>query len=928
MKKCFFVFWFLFFYEIIFSQTYFQEINQAKKWKEIFPIDQSISSLLTINTDFPSQRIPAYVYKPSFQQLIRVFEAKEFLSPKNIKINKNDKLNFYFTQIKNENFEEILPILEKKASSSNEKSQLRALWVAQIYYLQNQLEKAQNFLLFSYLAPNNDIALHAEYLQALIYFQQKKYNRIKLQFKNWSLTYPEIPIPKKIILLKLYIDIQEKKYKQVLQETKEWKNSENVDIALLRAILYYNIHQFQKAASFLKKVDFTKVSKKQQIDIYYFDLWLALFTHSKSYQRKKKFFTDNFLVKKKDWEYLLFLEQFLKNKSSYQLAQKLPNNYHRMIALLLLEDRKLLTKEQKKDFLEENIVLKNSLAAYYYYTKKALYWQSKKDYSQVLNYLFNAQYQVQFFPTYLGNQQKEKLNISLGITYIEQNKIEKARKIFSDWNSQSSYFPLANYYLAYTFYRQKNPQELLKLPKNIKIPKKYLDNFLFFTAWANYSLGKVDLAITQLQKDKRNISKSLLYAIYFEQKNYKKIVNSFQSVKKKSYAIDKFYILALLNLQKNQLALQYLEKNQKPKDVLYHQLYWKVLLANSNPQKTIDFIQKIKKEQKNTAIFSAYLAEAFFFLKEYNHSLKYLQETIVLHQKTPEINYNIFLNLVNTSTKNITLLLKDKANAQDLFQKTLVIGNILEQNLQWKISLQIYQNYLKQASYKKATIQLLIQRNFLYQSLDDFCLKYGEYSFSQETEREKQDRQILNTHCANNIKIKYPIEFSFFARKDKQYRVNSWNLSFLLYLNKIKKIQKELLNPFEKQKYLLFLAQEELEKENYDSVFSILKQAENLLLTSKNEQQIYLLKARIYLLQNKKEEAINHFVKLLYSSSQETTQILLILRIIPLMIEKNWHQEAIKIFIQIEKKKVPKELQPQYFQVSKELLLIQNLQEK
>ena len=929
MKKYLLVFCFFFFYKIAFTQTYFQEITQANKWKEIISIDKSVSNLLTTSPIFPSQKIPIYIYKPNFQQLInssnKILKPKEFIFPNNIKLKKDSKLISYITQINNGNFAEILPILEKKASSNNIKTQLIALWVAQIYYLQNKFNKAQDFLLFSYLSSNNKIALQSEYLQALIYFQNKNYDKIKLQIKNWSLTYPNTPLLTKINSLQFYIKIKEKNYEKILQEAVNWGNYEEIDIALLKAILYYNLHQFSRSAFFLQKVNFTNYSKNQQVELHYLDLWLALFNHSKNYKQKKQLFTKNFLSKKNDWDYLLFLENFFSNKTNYKTAKKLSNSILRTTALLLLEEKKLLTKEEKKEFLEENIILKNSPTTYYYNIKRSHYWQSKNNYYQALNEILNAQYQAGFFPIYFQKPHFEKLNITLGIVYAKQNKIEKAQEIFANWDNQSSYYPLANYYLADTYYRQKNLQKLADLPYNFKIPKEKIANYLSLKAWTNYLLGKKELAIQQLKKDKNTISKSLLYAIYFDQGKYKKIITSFYPTKKNNYNLDKFYILALLKTQNNTLALQYLEKNKLLENPLYHQLYWEVLLANSQQQKTINAIKKTIKNNKKSIITSAYLAKVFFLLKNYNESLQHLQDTIILGQRTAAIDYNIFLNFVYSSNKNIFQSLENEKDLNILYQKTLVVSNILEQRLLWKTALKAYQNYLKNSDYKKTTIQLLVQRNFLYQSLDNFCLKYGEKPFPQESEEEKQDRQILNIYCARAIKIDYPIEPNFFIRKNKQYRVSSWNLLFFLSTKQEPQlVSTKNLNPLEKQEYFLFLAQEELTKKNYNNVFQILKQAENLTLTAKNEQQIYLLKAQTYLLQEKNDNAINYFIKLLYSPIQEKTQVLLILEIIPIMLEKNWYQEAEKLFRQIKEKNIPQELKLQYFQTGQKLLLIKD----
>jgi tetratricopeptide (TPR) repeat protein len=194
-------------------------------------------------------------------------------------------------------------------------------------------------------------------------------------------------------------------------------------------------------------------------------------------------------------------------------------------------------------------------------------------------------------------------------------------------------------------------------------------------------------------------------------------------------------------------------------------------------------------------------------------------------------------------------------------------------------------------------------------------LKYGSNPFLKESEEEKQDRQILNIHCAYNLVTDYSIEEKFSERKNKKYRANSWNLVFLMYKAQTKVVEAEKLNLLEEQEYQLYLAKENFLEEDYQAALALLEKAKLYILQPEKQQQINLLKGRIYLKQEKGKKAINHFIKLLYSPLQEDTKISLTLNIIPMLLAENWHQEAKIIFEKIEKTQIPTELAQKYFEI-------------
>ena len=926
-----FCFFFCFFAQV-YPQTYLSEIKQSKRWKKILTIDSSINNLLELKITLPSQRIPEHIYQPSFSKLIDSSYNKlikiNIVFPKTIAIKNEDKINSYFQQLKKGNSLALETKLEKIASSSSLKNQLIALWLAQINYQKNNLAKSQMFLNFAYLSENNEIALQAEYLQALIYFKTKKYQKIKLQIKNWKLSY-KIPIPQKFDFLELFIAIKEGKYNQVLQKIKKLEKTKLAEFALVKALLHYKLHQYQNAYKNLQKIRFSNYQKSEQQEIYYLQLWVSFFAkYKKEYQRVKKIVIKNAKYQnKQELAYLFLIEKMLSNKPVYKKINALASPSLRLAGLLLLAEQNLLTKPQRNNFFKNDIFVKNSPLLFYYNTKKSAYLVEKQAYFQALDYLFAAQYQAELYPLHFEKEKLTKLNLAIGITYLLQNNTKKAEEVFTNWKTTNGYFALVNYYLAYIYYKQINPQRMLQLVQQTTPQKTFATELLFFRAWANYRLGKKKIAMQILQKNNKNLVKSLLYGIYFQKKDFQKIIQSYNPKAKTTYNVDKFYILSLVKEQKPLLALAYLEKNNKQANPLYYQLYLEVLLANELYQKTVAWSSKNIKEHQKSFVFTTYLAQAFFLLKEYEKSLQYLETSQILHSQLPNINYNNLLNIVFLKTNlvaEIKLLQKAKKNTHRLFQKNLLLASKLAENLQQKTELQLYRDYLKQNSYKKVTMQLLIQRNLYLQSYFELCLKYGEYAFQGESEKEKQDRQILNSYCAQNAQIAYPIELNYKKRKNKQYREHSWRLIELLASKKERKILSNKLNLLEKQYYFIYFAKEALLKENPSLALATLKKASNDVFFSENEKQIYLLKANAYLIQNKKKQAINHLIKLLYASQNQETQVILIFKILPLLLAENWHQDAKQILSQINKDQLPAQLQKQYLQIVANILLAEN----
>ena len=177
IKKIFIIWGIFLLPSLVLAQSYLPDITKAKKWKDIYPLDISINELLTTIPKIPEQKIPIYIYKPNFDILIdyafKSNNAKEFILPDNKTLQDNNKIKSYYLQLQNENYTELLPLLEKKAGINKEKNQLFALWAAQIYYLQKNYSKAEQLLSYSYLSKDNAIAFQTEYLQSLIYFKKK-----------------------------------------------------------------------------------------------------------------------------------------------------------------------------------------------------------------------------------------------------------------------------------------------------------------------------------------------------------------------------------------------------------------------------------------------------------------------------------------------------------------------------------------------------------------------------------------------------------------------------------------------------------------------------------------------------------------------------------------------------------------------------------
>ena len=153
------------------------------------------------------------------------------------------------------------------------------------------------------------------------------------------------------------------------------------------------------------------------------------------------------------------------------------------------------------------------------------------------------------------------------------------------------------------------------------------------------------------------------------------------------------------------------------------------------------------------------------------------------------------------------------------------------------------------------------------------------------------------------------------VRKDKNYRQNSWNLLFLLFLNEKKKINFNKLNAFEKQQYYLYLVKEEIEKDNLERALVFLNSIKNYTLFPENEKKVFLLKSQIYLLQNQKELASNYLVKLLYSSLSQEAEIALIFKVVEILLELEWNEEAKSIFTKIKRENLPERFLNQYEEI-------------
>ena len=902
---------------LVLAQSYLPDIAKAKEWKDIFPLDISINDLLTTSPQFPEQKIPIYIYKPNFDILIdyafKNSNAKEFVLPNNKTLQNNNKIKSYLLQLQNGNYAELLPLLEKKVGINKEKNQLFALWAAQIYYLQENFQKANQFLSYSYLSKDNAIAFQTEYLQSLIYLKKKEYTKILQKIKNWQLNYPGENIPDKNYILYIYALSKQKKYSKTLQEIQGDNFSAYVDIPLLRAILFYNTNSFNNAHSNFESVDLDVYSGKENEKIQYFELWTSFFI-KKNYIKKKKNFEKSLLKKNlSEWQYLEFLEKLQAKKANYQDAKNLSSNIFFMIALLFLDNRIKLTKEQKFDLFQQNIPSKQTHILYFYYLKKATYYQKQKNYAQSFFNLSIAKYYAEFLPYYITKKTFTNLNFLLAIVYFQQNKIEEAREIIADLNIKNI-DSSASYYLAYIYYLQKDSQKLLELLQKITFPANLRDEFVFLRAWANYQLGNKKAVINQLQNTKSNIARSLLYSIYLQNKAFSKITNTYNTKEKNSYNLDKIYILALIRNNESKQALQYLLDTKKYKIPLYYSLYIEVLIANKKHQESLDFL--LKETDYNTSVqFSAYLAKSYFLVKNYSESIRYLEQTIILAGEINTIDYNIFLNLtfLDTPFSDLMANIDKNKSPQSQFEKVLVLNPILKQKFQWNLALQLYQNYLEKNTYKKNTIQLLIQENFLTQAYYDLCIFYGTRPFILENESQKQDRLIANIYCSYNLKIQYPIQQNYFERKDKNYREDSWNFILSLYDKKItKNINLNKLNDLEKQEYFLHQANLALFQKNYLTLEKILKNLEKKPIFPKNEQEIYYLKAKNYLEKKDIKKSINQLTKLLYSFLSEETRNWVLLQITYLMLVENWNQEAEMLFTKINQETIPENLKEQY----------------
>ncbi len=859
---------------------------------------------------------------------------------------------------------------------NNKKPEIVSLWLAWIFYLEGDFTQAQQFLDRVYHSSNLEIALPAEYIQTMLYLKNKDYRKIPLQIKNWQLYYPQIPIPynlqlASVLALMKSFDFPEvqKNLAMILLEMQTLKKNKDFRIsqtfALLQALHYYQQKKYSSSYKILRQLKTQNLNEEKKFQLNYWKAWSALLAkNTLSKKTKATLLKKNHLQKnkKEELDYLFFLDSLLRSKNpKISLLKKIKTSSFYPHGIIMLSSHKNISKNQKKILYQEYIELDTPELIFYYNTQKADYLRKNFKFNQALQHYLKARN-----ASLLLSENSQKLlshtNLNIGLLYLREKKYKQAERVFLNYQTslqvdslEKNYSTQKWYYLATIYYFQKKPAEILALPsikkdKKSKFYSKYYREQFFFKAWAHDSLGNDDATLKQIklaQIHQSSAIQSLTNSLLFKKKKYREIIRAHNPKKNHNFTSDKFYIASLLKLDREKKALEYLQKISKKPSLtraLYTDLYLEVWLANQLYNRAIDFaLQKL--HQKNSSEINLYknLSFAYHQLENWDLSIQYLEKIIALNPNSKSGKNaadNIFLNLIYSTEKkhlrhkeNITS--NQEKNTLDLWKKTVLLAEQHTRKLEFHQALKIYQNYLKKNTFQKASIQLLNQEILYLQSYWDLCIEYGKNPFFQETLSEKTDREIATNYCSlrQNKKIQFPIP------PKPDYRKNSW--LFLQALMEKQTTEKQTtekqtskntsqiltdkisikeLNSLEQQKYRLLQAKNQLENREFTSALNSLKQTQNYIYFPANYMQKLFLETQIYLHLEKKKEALNRLVKLIYLPLEKTTRRAFIFTAMELLIEQGWREETRLFFKSINPKGLTLENREKYNKIKQQLI--------
>ena len=936
MSKLFIVFLFIYSFStnLVLAQSYLSQVANAYKWKQEELIENIEIESFNPQYIIRKQRISFDLHKPKFATLLTSIEKKlPQLIIEELPLAENKKISKILTEFKNKATisEAIKQQLTNLAKSNDIDNHLVSLWLALIYYTENNLDLAQEFLNQAYLSASSEINLKRETLQSLLYLKKKQYGLIKIKIKNWDLYYPFSSVPRTLTLIDILSLGKNNLHQKMQQKIQLVKLNNKNDVAtqyflLLKCWNYYYIRQYDQAFALCKNISKKGFLKQEQLQITYFQLWLAFFTkNNKTYARLFKQLSKEKIIDfmKKELNYLSFIKQIQKKK----LADLEPfkNSVFYTAAFVLLQAKNKL-ELKPKEFLISNLeTRKNPEIVFFYQSQQAELLQEKGQLDKALQHYFKALSATLNFPFPKDEYFYAQTYFNIGIVYLKKNKFKKASAILSQFKNHKQLANLAKYHLSIIYYFQKKPKELLAL--KVSPPRQIYDDYIFLQAWANQQLGKVDLALKLSKKTKVPLVQALIFSIDYQNKQYDKIIKSYKG---KTYDETKFYIYALLQNKKKKQALLHLQPQSKNSE--YTNLYLRVLIANKLYNQVINYVdQQLKNNNPNERQLYVAAAFAYYQLNNWNESLLFIEKIILTNPSIQTENkawHNVFLNLLYSPTKQHQqylnkLIANETKNSFELWQKVIVLADYLEKKLKFKEALKVYRSYLDANTYQKASIQLLIQKNFYLQSYFDLCQEYGKSAFYQETDEQLIDRQLTLGYCDLYTKEQSQKDLKI---TNSEYRIASWALLKLLEKKTLDvpdplQKQKEQLNIFERQKYSLYRAQYSLNQGELAKAEAILNEADNYILQPEHYQEMLLLKIQIYLAKGENKEALNYLTKLIYNPFIESkTRGVLILKATELLLELNWYEEANRIFITINKNQLPQNLQEQYGKIYQQLL--------
>lgn len=900
----------------LWSQVYLTQVKQSSRWKPI--IDQSEEhKIKSFNPVYylKIQSTKIDIYKPQFLDLLSILEAK-FIKLAVSHLKRTIPVTYleYQTELNLlQNKKKPVSTKTKKAllelSNSSTKNSIEAtLLLAWIYYLENNLSQSLEFTDKIYLSEQNYISVAVEILLAMHYLKKNQLAQLQHQIKLWPNYYPlqnspiVISLAEILLLNKNYL-LTESALKMKNFNQNESNKIEQQYFNLLQNWHLYHLGKYSKTYKNIKQLSVNLYSQQEQVSLSYFKLWTAFFSGNNYKKELQKNKTMPLTKNKNEFAYFVFLTN-IKQKKIQNLQQIKGNLFYSSALTILSKYSKISDKKQLYQLTLPN---KDAKINFYYNSQKANYfWEQNKltlaaDY--YLRALSNSLQLIEKYP------QKDLFNqtlFNLGLVYLKQGKIKKSKDTLLKLSNQKQLVTLAKYYLSIIYYLEKKPQQILS-NKLIIAPSSKLYNYYFFLQnWANYQLTQKFL-LTSLQAKQSPLSLIFLNQVNYQKKEYKKIIQNHQQGQSQ-YDNNSFYLLSLLEINKQQQALNYFKKYKLDTKPQYYTLYLKILLKNKNYQEIVTTATN-QPQLEDFAI----KALANYNLKNWQASIKNLETVLYFNINKATIKrifHNFFLNLLFLKEeKSLTRIIdSEPKNSHNLWEKIIVYANFLEKDLQFKRALKLYKKYLTQNEYQAAVIQLLVQKNLYLQNQFNLCIKQGENNYYQENEQQKQDRLIQLGYCSwqlgKNFDSKLP---------NDNYRSESKKLLKLLpQTSTAKTVNKNLLSSFEKQIYSIITAKQQIAKNQLKQAKNNLNERTDYLQVPPHYQQQLLLISKINLLENQPEKAVRNLTRIIYGKIKQEIRSILILQAVKIMLDLEWKNEAKILFSNLKKTELPQELKQNY----------------